>query len=528
MRKNKLLLTVMVLVLAVAMLAGCNGGGTTGNNGESGYTMQKEAGTDGKITKDPLELTIFLHMGGLGAFEDDFPIFQKAAEMTNIKLHGVASGNNTDRTQEYNIMLTNNPLPDIVQAMITEINRDAMEGAYLPLDDLIDEYAPNIKKVFDENPDVKAATAAADGHIYLIPNMFDGVPSEGFYIRQDWLDKLSLEMPKTVDEYYNVLKAFKEQDPNGNGIADEVPYFTRMATIDGLIQLWDAYWNWHDRDGVVVHGKAELQYKEAMQNLAKWYAEGLIDKEIFTRGNTAREQLLGDNIGGSTHDWFTSCGSFNKLSSQIPGFEWVAMAPPADVNGVVKEIAHREKVNVYGWGISKDNKYPVETIKYLDFWMSEEGQMLFSWGIEGEDYTMVNGKPVPTDAVLNAPESAPVYMRNRGQHEIGSISRIEGELEKMNEFSRAGYEMYMNNGYCEKVPFWPPLTLTQEELRITKEKGTAIDTYIKEQQQKWLMGTEELTDASWDSYLAQLKQMGMDDYTKVYADAYARYQSVSK
>ena len=108
------------------------------------------------------------------------------------------------------------------------------------------------------------------------------------------------------------------------------------------------------------------------------------------------------------------------------------------------------------------------------------------------------------------------------------INQKKFELAKMNEFSRAGYEMYMDNGYCEKVPFWPPLTLTQEELRITKDKGTAIDTYINEQQQKWLMGTEELTDASWDSYLAQLKQMGLEAYTKVYADAYARYQSLNQ
>ena len=523
MRKNKLLMAVLVMVLAVSMLAGCNGDGGT----QQGTDLKPvvEVGTDGKITKDPLEMTIFMHMGGLGAFEDDYALFQEAARLTNISLHGTASTTSTERTQEYNVMLSGNPLPDIVQAMKTEINRDAVQGAYIPLDGLIEEYAPNIKKMMEKDPDIKAGSVASDGKLYLIQNMFDGKPSEGFYIRQDWLDALNMPVPTTLDEYYNTLKAFREQDPNKNGQKDEVPYFSRGGSPDGLLQLWDAYGSWHNRDGVVVHGKTEEQYKTATQNLAKWYAEGLIDKEIYTRGNKAREQLLGDNIGGATHDWFSSCGSFNKLSSQIEGFKWVAIAPPKDVNGVVKETSQRNKLNGWGWAISKDNKYPVETIKYFDFWMSEAGQRLFTYGIEGVDYNMVDGKPVVTDTVKNAPESGPVYMRNRGQQEFGSVNLIDGELQNMNEYAREGYTMYLENGYCDVTEAWPPLTLTQEEERIIKEKGTAIDTHIKEQAQKWIMGTEQLTDASWDSYISTLKGMGLDEVTKCYQDAYNRYKA---
>lgn len=529
MRKRKIIMISIIMLMSVALLAGCNFGNIGGDGGGSGYKPVVEPGTDGKITKEPLELTIFLHMGGLGAFEDDYPYFQEAFEKTNIKLRGTANKSNVDRTQEYNIMLTSEPLPDIIQAMKTEINRDAVNGSMIPLDDLIDEYAPNFKKMLEEEPSLRAQIEASDGKIYFFPHLFTGLPSEGFYIRQDWLDKLGLEVPKTVDEYYNMLKAFREQDPNGNGEKDEVPYFSRGGNADGLLQLWNAFGGFQAKDGKVVHGRTQPQYRNAIENMAKWYAEGLIDQEIFSRGQKAREQLLGSNVGGATHDWFSSCGSFNKLASQIPGFKWVAIPPPADVNGVVKETSSRHRMNGWGWGISKDNKYPVETIKYFDFWMSPEGQRLYSYGVEGVDYTLdENGKPVVSDVVKNAPESGPMYLRSRGQQEFGAVMLIEAELEIMNEYAREGYKMYWDNGWCEVVPQFPPLTFTQEEERIIKEKGTPITTYFNEQRNKWVMGTEKLTDESWNAYLNQLKIMGIDEYVKVYQDAYDRYMASQK
>ena len=159
------------------------------------------------------------------------------------------------------------------------------------------------------------AATAADGHIYYIPGTLapigsGNVPSEAFFIRQDWLDKLGLKVPATVDEYYEVLKAFKTQDPNGNGQADEIPYFDRAGTINDLYQLFAAHADYYINDqGQYVNGRTEDAYKNAVKELAKWYREGLIDPEIFTRGQQAREQLLSSNIGGATHDWISSTTS---------------------------------------------------------------------------------------------------------------------------------------------------------------------------------------------------------------------------
>ena len=522
MKKGKLFASIAAAALSLTMLAGCGG------NGGGQYAMKLEPGEGSKVTKEPLEMTIFLHRGALGAFDyDKMTIFQEAFKDTNIKLKGTASASNTDAQQEFNIMLTNSPLPDIIQGAKNDINKNAVEGAFIPLEDLIDQYAPNIKKVFDEHPEYIAGSVASDGKLYYIPSLYEGVPSMGFYIRQDWLDKLGLPMPTTLDEYYNTLKAFREQDPNGNGKKDEVPYFYRDKGVDGLIQLWGANYDWHvDANGKVVHGKTEEAYKTAMKELAKWYQEGIIDQEIYSRGSQAREQLLGDNLGGSTHDWFSSTGSFNKYASTIPGFKWVAFAPPADVNGEVKEIFQRQALRDLGWGISRDNQYPVETIKYFDWWFSEAGRRAYAYGVEGVDYTMVDGKPEYTEQLLNVEGGVPMYMRDHGQLEFGAPMSIQAEIDAMTPQAKEGFQLYNDNPSWYPTAF-PSLSLTSEEERIEKDKGTALKTLITERQQEWLMGTKDI-DATWDQYIADLKSMGYDEWQKSKQDAYDRYQEALK
>lgn len=518
MKKGKLWTAVAALALSVTMLAGCNGGGG------SGQTMKVEPGEGTKVTKDELDLTIFLHRGALGAFDyDKMTIFQEAFRQTNIKLTGTASASNTEAEQEFNVMLTSSPLPDIVVNSKNNLNKNGTEGAFIPLEDLVKEYAPNIQKVFDEHPEYVAGSVASDGHLYYIPSLFEGKPSMGFYIRQDWLDKLGLETPKTLEEYYNTLKAFREQDPNGNGIKDEIPYFYRDKGIDGLLQLWDARIDWYVKDDgkTVSNGYVEEEYKTAMKELAKWYKEGLIDQEIYSRGSQSREQLLGNNIGGATHDWFSSTGSFNRYASSIPGFKWVAMAPPADVNGVVKENIQRSINRGNGWAISKDNQYPVETIKYFDWWFSETGRRAYSYGIEGVDYTMVNGEPVFTEATLNQPNGVPMYLRDMGQLEFGAQMNINAEIAAMTEEAKAGFELY-NNSDWYKNDLFPTLSYTADEERIIKDKGTAVTTLISERKQEWLMGTKDI-DATWDQYIADLKAMGFDEVLQAQQNAYDRY-----
>ncbi len=502
---------ILALVLAITMLlpvmAGC---GNTGNNPV--------------VEGEELDLSIFFHIFSYCVFDDEWPIFVEAAKRTGVKLHGTAVETVSSSEQAFSTMLADATLPDIISYNGTDLKKAGMDGALIPLEHLIKEYAPNIQKAFDENPEMKAVATAADGHIYFIPGASGdskegGIPSMGWFIRTDWLDKLGLEVPKTVDELYNVYTAFRNEDPNGNGIKDEIPYFQRGQFITNLYQLWGANRNFYVKDGKFVAGMAEDATKTALVNLQKWYKEGLIDKEIFSRGGQAREQLLSTDLGGSTHDWMSSTSSYNTTFANLNN-KFLAMTPPADINGVIKEDSGRSSVSDMGWGISKDNKHVEETMKYFDFWFTEEGMILGNCGVEGVHYNVVDGKKVFTDEVINADGGAPGFLRNIGCVEIGKLGTLDAELTTMHPIGRAGFEEYLNNGYVtEQVP---AVTFNEEEQKVIDKYLTNINTLVGEKEQIWVLGKGDV-EAEWDKYVADLKGMGLDEVLAVYNSAYDRY-----
>ena len=490
----------LALILAAGLLGGCGKGSSQGEN----------------------ELTMHLHLFGYCVYDKSWPIFQKATELTGIEVTGTASKSVSDSDQAWNTMIVSKQLPDIITSATRKLDDLVDMGGLIPLDDLI-ENAPNVKKFFEDCPEALNEATGEDGHIYYIPGSLSGidrdaVASKGWFIRQDWLKKLGLQEPKTVDDMYNVLKAFKTKDPNGNGKADEVPYFNRQEGIQDLYQLFGADYAWHETaDGTIVHGKTEEAYRNAVREISKWYKEGLIDTEIYSRGQQSREQLLSNNTGGMTHDWFSSTGKYNDMYKEsIPGFEFSAILPPADKNGVVKEVRSRDILHGYAWGISKDCKKPELAMKYFDFWMSPEGRDLNAFGIEGVHYTVVDGEKKFTDTVLNAEGGVPTYMRNQGQVEIGTVGNIAAEVAGMNEIARAGFELYDESGVVKKEYKLPKLTKVEKD-KIT-DMTSNINTYINEMEQKWILGTADI-DADWDKYIKTLDEMGMQTVKQVYTDA---------
>ena len=254
-----------------------------------------------------------------------------------------------------------------------------------------------------------------------------------------------------MDEYYNALKHFVEKDANGNGKKDEVPYFNREGT-NGVYDLLPLFGiSRLDRviDGKYVFSFYSEQYKNAIIELAKWYKEGLIDPEIYTRGSKARDIVFDQNIGGSTHDWFASTSGYqDKFKDKIPGLNWIVMEPVADIKGNRCEETSRDKVKDQGWGISSRNKNPIETIKYFDFWFTENGRILANFGIEGDTLNIVDGKPVLTDKVLKN-EKPPLEVLNSigAQIEIGVKQDFRYELQIMNPIARQGVQLYMEKKY---------------------------------------------------------------------------------
>lgn len=512
------------LSLAAALLAG------------SAITTPAVADGHLKIVDDPLELTIQMNHARYPIYEETWPVEQQARAWTNIHLKDVTVGanmrtdENTGKTEALNLMLAGGNIPDIVGSSRIKdfVNQYGPEGAFVPLNDLIDEHAPNLKAFFEERPEIAAAISAADGNMYYIPYLPDGKYGRAYWIRTDWLDKLGLEVPETVEEFEAALRAFKTQDPNGNGLADEVPYFARQwPELIRLVTLWDGrssgsdtYHDFYVDNGQMKHPYAGEGYREGIKNLARWYAEGLIDAEIFTRGSSARDFLLSENLGGATHDWFASTSGYNRLSSEIEGFEFKAMAPPASASGKRIEEHRRIPIKPDGWAIGYTNEHPVETIKYFDFWFSEEGRRLANFGVEGEQYDMVDGKAIFKQEFLDA---GPV---NRSLYQIGSQLQGRGyyqdygyEIQWSNEFALEGIALYDEGDYL--IDQFLGVAFDAEEQKVYDKYWGSVRDYMLERQQAWILGNGDV-EADWDEYMAQLEKLGLTKVLAVMQSAYER------
>jgi len=437
------------------------------------------------------------------------------------------------KEQKFNLLMASGELPDIVayyegKGGHSSINRFGEEGAFIPLEDLIRKYAPNLKKTLLENREIKDMITAQDGHIYFVPMLAAIKAARGWYIRYDWLDKLGLKIPKTTDELYKVLVAFRDRDPNGNGKKDEIPLVFRRRGDDAFYNIqafayaFDADMAWVLRGNKVHFGPAEPQYKDYLAYINKLYSAKLIDQEVLTRPGNPRNELFGKNLAGCIHDWFASTASLNDtLKGKIPGFNLRHMPPPV---GTAKKAYTRIQMSRVrkdgGWAITFSDKNPVETIKMMDFIYSKKGIILTNFGVEGRDYAMVNGEPVYTDLIKHNPNGLGFHesLVSEGcQWKIGMVQDINYEKQFANKIAFAARKDYQDNYIIDAFPM---LSFTEDETNVLKDKYSQIRSYVLENTAKFMVGARPLAD--FDKFVKELNDMGLKDVTAIYQKAYER------
>lgn len=533
MKKRRLMAAAMAAVMLTGTLAGCSAksetSGTEAAKGDAGTSQaQTEETLEGSlVSKEPKEFTVFLNFNNM-PFDSNWQVWQEAAKRTNISLKGTISLSNSNEEEAFNLMMSSGNLADIIGYVdASSLEKLGRDGGMIPLNDLIKEHAPNIQKVLDEDARFRQTAYSLDGNIYQIPKNQELKAAEFWWIRQDWLDKLNLKAPTTVDELHDVLYAFRNEDPNGNGLKDEIPLFDRAGwkQPDEYLYLWDTSLEFYPRDGKMKYEPLEENFKTGVSNMIKWYQEGLIDPEIFTRGASSRDTLLGGDLGGCTHDWVSTANYNSTLQETIPGFQMAAIAPPADQNGVVKERVSRYPG--VGWGISSQCKDPVTVIKFMDYFFTEEGSDLMNWGIEGDTFTRdADGSKHFTDTVLQS-ELTPIgYLRSIGaQYRIGMCQDGDYEYATMKEDGIEANKLY--NGHDE----WfddslPPyldgkmaLKYTSDDEAEYKNIMASIKPYVDEKFQSWILGVNDF-DSEYDIFIKELKARGIDRALEINQKAY--------
>ena len=534
MVKKRFIKKLAAVSMAVIAAAGC----LTACGADSKTAKIEDVNVEGET------LNIHFHSNNKYTLADAdgnlLPVFKLASDKTGININNVANPVATNSLQEFELQATEKFPADIYGGtnVRQSVNSYGAQGGFIALDELIEKYAPNIKKYLSENEDVKKAITAADGHIYFMGYAPDGGVGRAYFIRTDWLDKLNLKMPTTFAELENVLYAFKDNDPNGNGEKDEIPVFNdKWQETIRLANLWGArvYGSDSFLERVVLDDNDKMYqawvtdaFKTALIGINKWYQDGIIDPETFSRkANTAKQTLwTKSDVGGMTHDFFASTSSYNyntELIATNPNFKLQAFKPVC-ANGKAFEEHRRVTVKNDGWAISANCSNQVAAIKYMDWFYSEEGRTAINFGIEGDSYTMVNGKPTFTEDTLSQTNVNTHLQKTYGaQLPIGYAQDFAYEEQWNPKEGQDAYNLYSSS--VDYVKGTPVLSFNDEEQEVFDTYVATLNTYQDEMITAFITGKYDI-NSEWSSYVNKCKELGCDKVAAIYQSAYERYKNV--
>lgn len=460
--------------------------------------------------------------------------FAKALEKeTGVKVKYLHPPQGQERDQ-LNILLTSKDLPDIIEyewAYFPGGTENANQQGYIiELSSLIEESSPNLRKYLDENPDVDKQAKTDDGKYYVYPFVRGSEKSlvfNGPMVRKDWLDELNLPIPETLDDWYVMLKAFKEKKGATAPLSYNSALFVSYLNNGNFIGAYDIIRGFYVKDGKVVYGGVEPQYKEFLDMYAKWYAEGLIDKNISNVDGKALDANILNGRTGATIGYVGSgIGTWTKAAADIPGFELAAVPYPVMNRGDKPMFGQRDAwVSTSGnAAITSSCKNTELAARFLDYGYSEAGNKLFNYGIEGVSYEMVDGQPFYTDEILNNPDdlsiAAALAKYTRASY-FGPfvVNKEYAEQSNVLPQQKEALEIWANTDAATNN--LPQLALTPEESTEAANIMNNIDTYIDEYSLKVIMNMATTDD--FDAYVEQVKQYDLDRVTEIYQAAYDRY-----
>lgn len=481
-------------------------------------------------------------------------------EKTNVKIN-FEEIPDTEWDTKVNLLIASDELPDAFiygSFSAAELADYGSQGVFLALNDIIEEHGYYVKQVFDQQEALPGAYTALDGNIYTLPDInecYHCFYSMRAWINQQWLTNLGLEYPNTVDEFVNVLRAFKEQDANGNGDPnDEIPFSGNATSWNSTIYpfLLNSFLHYDTsnlsvkEDGTVIFTPLQPEFKEGLQWIASLIDEGLIEKEALTQ---TEEQLKtkGSNLdvallGGFTSAcWWSGVGSDNGEGSRCR--EYSGLSPLEGPNGVRISPWAGTGFNMGNSVITTACEDPVPLFKMLDYMLSDEATLRSQIGELGVDYNEptegapgINGKPalyakIPTSNTTGGTtgDEANTAMPNVFPSNRTSDFRLGEQADYNDPETQWQQEPRLYNEsatyfapYADEHMMYPgAVNLTAEESEKINFMKTQINDYVKENIVLFLAG-EKSFDTDWDSFIAEFDNLKLDEYMELRQMAYTR------
>ncbi len=471
----------------------------------------------------------------------------------------VPSSTPAERDAALNLRLASGDYPDVLMNFyptptVTQIY--GQQGAFIALNDLIEEHGVFTRRAFEEYPSAQIAATAADGNIYALPQVndcFHCSMSQKVWINQQFLDTLGLETPATTEEYAEVLRQFKTGDPNGNGQADEYPLTTSSLLWHGpLDEYFMNSYLYHPgnklrlvvQDGQVTPIYTQDAWKEGIKYLAGLYAEALIDPEALTRD---RDQLraLGDGGGGDValigsvpSGWF---GEFSTYSPDAAGL-WAQYnsLPPIEGPGGVRYAGFNPYIAAglgafiitdqcenpelaLKWGDAlghiEATTRSIHGVKDRDWKWADEGDI----GINGEQAIWTTLTDIANVPSQNAhwSQAGPSFRSN--DYRLGETvvpgDNVNTEV-ILYEQTRDNYEPYAQP---EEMTL-PPLYFGEDAAQFVAEITPTVEAYVDETLARAIAGQIDI-EAEWENYLASLEAMGLSQFIASHQEVYDAAQS---
>lgn len=382
---------LLCLILALCLLGGC-----AANQEKAKVPISWYLRTD--------DVDLYNSLKGIQVIED----------ATGVDVTFQSPPNNSE--DAYKMMVISGNLPDVIM-WNHDVSMDRMyaEGLIIDLTDLIAQYAPNLTRIYTERPELRKQVETADGKMYYFPSINPMQTVEeicrncynGLIIRDDWLKKLGLTAPMTIDEWYEVLTAFKTQDPNGNGFPDEIPFdgwgLPYFLPAFGVMNTFCI-----KRDGTVAYGPMEPEYKAYLETMHKWYEEGLLGSNCLIHSDAWKtENIVNDLTGafvGLDNAWRYYLPLLQERANASASFQampWLKADDGIRYTACAEAAGNMSSTVTVITSACKD---PVAAVRFIDYMYSPEGSDLLTWGIEGETYRIVDGKKELTEKALTVDE----------------------------------------------------------------------------------------------------------------------------
>ena len=551
MMKAKKILACMLALLLLLSIAACggdpsqgNGPGNQNNNGEpvkapdylnmdSQLPIVKE-GTDITLKIMVVNGPMYANMNSLR----DVYFTEAYEKMTGVKIEWIEVSSDAFADQ-LALKLTTNDLPDIILkgGISNSVQLKYGDQDYfldLMQGDRLKTFAPNYWALCQEYPEILSASMMPEGQVYsmgMIRNSTGSTIASKLFFNKEWLSAVGKDVPTTADEFYNVLKAFKEEDPNGNGRPDEMGLYIKPDHLQfvtfGMFGIGNrgrnnGFIDCDEETGKVRYFATTDSFRAWVEWATKLYKEGLLHKEYFDFTESNLGNYVNNNVCGA-FAYTNLCMLGQETQQKFTYLDGAMTGPQGD-----KDYYGVNSIGTTGsFVITTACQYPEVALRWADYFFCDEGSLFFYYGDEGVTYdALEDGTYQFNDTVLadfyagtNSYDGCAVYVSLYGYGNTPTMTKVPFNSADDNK----GIALEAANALIEDCAIaWPAFTFTKKEQRIIEDSKNDIDKYVASMRDAWIMGTNELNDETWEQFINTIKRMGIDDVLEVYEAALDR------